>query len=332
MSTLRVATAGRSQVTDLGRYGYAHLGVQSNGAADQRSARTANVLVGNAPDAPVIEITTLIAAEFVTDERMLVAATGAVGRLLLDGAEQPACTPIVTWPGARIRLEPGTAGIRAYLGVHGSIVAETQLGSVASDRLIGCVNELHDGDDLPVRDGRVRAPLHLPLFRSGLRPLRLGNDWTLDVLPGPDADDFPRFAESAASEEFHVGAQSDHIGVRLDGATFPRTSTHEVLSRGVPLGAIEVPPSGSLIALLRGRPLTAGYPIPAVVARSSHHLLGQLRPGDSVRLRAVGVRDSLDGQLAFERELRALAERCASMFEASAVFPSCSASHAAPAA
>ena len=44
-------------VQDLGRNGYAHLGISSSGAADTFSLRIANLLVGNPEDAAGIEVT-----------------------------------------------------------------------------------------------------------------------------------------------------------------------------------------------------------------------------------------------------------------------------------
>src|SRR6185436_18850197 len=44
-------------VQDLGRPGYAHLGIGRSGAADRASLRLANRLVGNPEDAAALEIT-----------------------------------------------------------------------------------------------------------------------------------------------------------------------------------------------------------------------------------------------------------------------------------
>ena len=58
---LTVVRAGaRTTVQDLGRPGYAHLGVPHSGAADPVSLRLANRLVGNPEDAAGLE-TTLVA-------------------------------------------------------------------------------------------------------------------------------------------------------------------------------------------------------------------------------------------------------------------------------
>ena len=74
---------------------------------------------------------------------------------------------------------------------------------------------------------------------------------------------------------------------------FPSASlTSEVLSRGVPVGAIEVPSREELLVLHRGRGVTAGYPVLAVVTSRSLDLLAQARPGHTVTFRKTTVAEA----------------------------------------
>jgi biotin-dependent carboxylase-like uncharacterized protein len=322
---LEVVEGGFAAVTDLGRHGQAQLGVQVNGAADRYSARQANILAGNDEAAPLIEATTIAPFAFRTPVPQLIAVTGAVGAVTIDGHPMPGNTPVITWAGALVRIPPGSRGLRAYVGVHGRLAGDEFLGSVAVDSLLGRGRRLAPGDVVEVADSAVRVPRHLPFFRLTAGETPLSNEWVLDVVPGPEAAEFPAFSERLPAVSFRVGERSDHAGVRLEGQQFARSTTAEILSRGVPLGAIEAPPSGGLIALLRGRPLNAGYPIPAVVARSSHQSLAQLRPGDTVRLRHVSAAASIAVARADEARLAELRGRCSAMFDACAIFAESSA-------
>ena len=68
--TIRVAKPGFfTTVQDLGRYGYAHLGISPAGAADALSFRIANLLVGNDENAPALEMTLLGATSGIRRER-----------------------------------------------------------------------------------------------------------------------------------------------------------------------------------------------------------------------------------------------------------------------
>lgn len=319
--TLKITEPGVSHVTDLGRYGYAHIGIQTHGAVDQVSARVANILVGNPDAAPVIEAMSIMAMEFETSTTSLVAVTGMAGDVTIDGLSVPLCQPFLTWPGARVRIWPGTVGVRAYVAVHGQIQATAFLGSVARDALTGSGRELARGDLIGVAGSDVTHVPTLPLFRLECPIAAYGHDWRLDILPGLELDEFPDFRPRIESMPLTVGTNSDHIGVRLEGQAFTRSVDKEIVSRGVPLGALEIPPVGGLIVLLRGRPMTAGYPVPAVVARSSHHLLGQLRPGDTVRLRWSSVQESVHSLMRLERKLDDLRRRASSMLDAVGLFP-----------
>jgi allophanate hydrolase subunit 2 len=55
----------------------------------------------------------------------------------------------------------------------------------------------------------------------------------------------------------------------------------------MPLGALQVPPSGQPILFLADHPVTGGYPVIAVVAEDGIGQAAQLRPGDRVRFRLV---------------------------------------------
>ena len=57
---LRIINPGlMTTVQDLGRYGYAHLGVTPAGAADALALRVANLLLGNQENTAALEMTLL---------------------------------------------------------------------------------------------------------------------------------------------------------------------------------------------------------------------------------------------------------------------------------
>ncbi|NEB98969.1 allophanate hydrolase subunit 2 family protein, partial [Streptomyces anulatus] len=84
-SRLYVVRAGAlTTVQDAGRPGWAHLGVGRAGALDAPAARLANRLVGNPPDAAVLETTLTGCA--VRPDRPVVAVVGGAGcRVTVDG-------------------------------------------------------------------------------------------------------------------------------------------------------------------------------------------------------------------------------------------------------
>ncbi|WP_369865404.1 biotin-dependent carboxyltransferase family protein [Brevibacterium linens] len=318
---IEVHSAGISHITDLGRFGHTHVGVQTNGAADRTSARLANILVGNDDSFPVIESLAFFPLRLRTSTSLLISVTGAAKEVYIDGVLLPTEVPIRAWPGAVITVPPAPRGLHSYLGIHGRMGADEFLGSVAFDPLIQRGSRLFDGMDIPMTGHGIDYRLPFPYYPLNFhRPPLLGQI-TLGVLPGPEYDEFPDSTSRLDDLTFTVGSQSDHVGLRLDGASFIRTTDTEILSRGVPVGAVEAPPNGSLIVLLRGRPLTAGYPVPFVVGRGWHDLLGQLRPGDAVTLQlstAARSASLAQAELDLIERVRTL---CRNAFHATGVFP-----------
>ncbi|MEO6258912.1 MAG: hypothetical protein ABIP63_01135, partial [Thermoanaerobaculia bacterium] len=101
---------------------------------------------------------------------------------------------------------------------------------------------------------------------------------TLRVLPGPhQAPPLPR--------EWEVSSQLNRIGIRLTPLTFsPVTLPTDLPSCGVQFGTLQWHPDGSLMAMGPDHPITGGYLQPATVVSGDLWKLGQLAPGDRVRL------------------------------------------------
>jgi antagonist of KipI len=77
------------------------------------------------------------------------------------------------------------------------------------------------------------------------------------------------------------------MGLRLEGAAVTQNSEREMISEGVSLGAVQVPPGGSPIILFVEQQTTGGYPKFANVISADLHRVGQLRPRDEIRFEQV---------------------------------------------
>jgi antagonist of KipI len=77
------------------------------------------------------------------------------------------------------------------------------------------------------------------------------------------------------------------MGLRLEGAPVATASGREMISEGVPLGAVQVPASGQPIILFVEQQTTGGYPKIANVISADIHSVGQLRPRDEIRFERV---------------------------------------------
>ena len=314
--SLVILQPGNSVVTDLGRFRGPRFGLPVNGALDQFSARAANILAGNDDAAPLLEITALDFRMKATTD-ILIAVTGAPLRLTVGGRECQQWEPVSVRAGETVALRQITGGLRAYLAVHGSVEAPVLLGSCAPDTVVGFGLRLTEGTEL--KTSRSVAPIRqpyfdLPLFRLGLTRPEFSSQAVVEVTDGPDVDEFGDTADLRYTTEYTVSARSNHIGLRLGGDLPERQSSAEVLSRGVPVGAIEVPSRDELLVLHRGRGVTAGYPVLAVVTTRSLDVLAQARPGHTITFRKTTVPDATAKHRAALRELENLRSTVSTVF------------------
>jgi biotin-dependent carboxylase-like uncharacterized protein len=270
-------------VQDDGRAGWASIGVPRSGAADRASAALANRLVGNQPSAAVLEATA--GGLRVRAERtMLVAVTGAPAPLTVDGRGAPLNAPLTLHPGAVLSLGQPAVGLRSYLAVRGGLDVPAVLGSRSTDTLSGLgPDPIRAGDVLPVGTLAADEPIvDVAAVRPpGVRPV-------LRLLPGPRRDWLAPSAWAAlTSVEWTVTADSDRVGLRLAGSSLARARGDELPSEGLVPGAIQVPPDGAPVLFLADHPVTGGYPVLGVVVTADLPAAAQLRPGDTVRMRAA---------------------------------------------
>lgn len=315
---LEIHRAGISAVQDLGRFGRSRFGLPVNGALDQYSARAANVLVGNPDGAPLVEIAMLdFSCTPSTD--VLLAVTGAPAVLTVGGVLRPQWEPTAVRAGEMVTISDIRRGSRVYLALHGSVEAPSLLGSCAPDTILGFGRCLRDDDRLAIGSGLepVDHPvLRHPVFRLGAEVPAFPDVWTVDVTDGPDMAEFGESADRLFESEYTVSPRSNHIGLRMLGELPRRVASGEVLSRGVPVGAVEVPAGDELLVLHRGRGVTAGYPVLAVVTATGLSELGQVRPGQRVRFRRRTVEEAVSAHRAQRDALRALRKRVLTVFDA----------------
>jgi antagonist of KipI len=268
-------------VQDVGRPGYAHLGISASGAADALSLRAGNLLVGNPEGAAALEMT-LSGGTFEFESGVAVALTGADFE-----AGIPMWQTVEIKPGEMVRCGLARTGARCYLCLAGGIDVPPVLGSSSTHlitRLGGLEGRaLKRGDVLRVRSGSYRRRRRG--ISSGPPPYP-----ALRITRGPQSKWFDFNALLHA--QWQVREDSDRMGLRLRGPAMARHAGH-MLTEGVPLGALQIPPDGQPIILFVEHQTTGGYPKVANVISSDFHALGQLRPRDLLSLEHVSIDTAL---------------------------------------
>jgi len=115
-------------VQDLGRPGYYHIGIPLSGGMDRHALAAANLLVGNAEGAAVLEAVFMGPELEFTDDAM-VAVTGAELPPKLDGVPQETWSSFKVKRGQKLAFDFLKKGARAYIAVAGGIDVPVVLGS-----------------------------------------------------------------------------------------------------------------------------------------------------------------------------------------------------------
>jgi antagonist of KipI len=293
--SIRVQDPGLlTTVQDLGRYGYSHIGISSGGAADSLAMRIANLIVGNAENAPTIEMT-LAGATFEFDEASVIALAGGECDCRIEGETGPMW--LATRVPARGVLACGAmkTGARLYLATQGGLDVQPVMGSASTNMAghFGGVEGrgLRKGDLLGVRKGRPnsRVPTLKPGAVEGLYsrgPLR--------VTRGAQHEWFgPEAFGKLFSCPYTVSEQSNRSGLRLKGDSISPRVRSQLLTEGVSLGAIQVPQDEQPIILFVDQQTTGGYPKIANVISADLYRVGQLRPREQVRFIEVAIPEAI---------------------------------------
>lgn len=265
--TVRGLPAGPAFVQDLGRQGYLAHAIPVGGALVPELLVAANRAVGNAPDAPCLELYGGLEASVYSLAPLEVS---------LDGAPVPQRRESATT--AWISIARPKRHRAQYVALAGGLDVEPVLGgrgalagtSLGEPLRVNAVLRLAPSAGTPQSP---RAEAHDDLVT---RPIR--------VIEGPDLHTHfaPGAFELLLRSRWSVDARSDRAGFRLAGPALARTRAAEHPQPMVP-GAIEVARDGAPVVLGPDGPTTGGYPLIGVVARSDLGALFARRPGAAVR-------------------------------------------------
>ena len=278
MSLLVVEPGYLTLVQDAGRPGLGAQGVGASGAFDRAAMRQVHALLGDPPEAAVLEVLAgglRLQAE--ADHRL--AVTGGIGPVHIDGERVEHGRAFVVHEGQDLAVGPIQLGLRAYVGVAGGVQVDPVLGSRSADTMSGLgPAKLTAGDVL-----EVGTPAHAAQVED-VPALLTSGATTVAAVPGPRDDWFTDDAvRTFFSTAWTVSPRSDRIGVRLEGPALEREVTDELPSEPCVRGSVQVVSAGLPVVLGPDHPVTGGYPVLAVVADDHVDRLAQVRPGEIVR-------------------------------------------------
>jgi biotin-dependent carboxylase-like uncharacterized protein len=306
-----------STVQDLGRHGYMDSGFSPSGALDAFSSRLANFLAGNPPAEAVLEMT-LCGASMVFDSPAVIALTGADMTPLLNGFSIAMNRAFAVKPGDILNTEFARKGVRCYLAVAGGFDIEKILGSRSTNLKAGLGGfkgrKLQSKDAIPFRRKITSLPdlerrvFHHALYLrnpEGVRAVYTPADpLVLHVVEGKQAAYFtPRGITTFYNSVYTVQADSDRMGVRLDGSVVESIKGSDIVSDGIAPGAVQIPGSGKPIILLNDRQTTGGYAKIAAVITGDLWRLAQAPGASAIRFERIPFRKAEKLYIKAEKEI-----------------------------
>ena len=317
MNVVRVLRSGlATTVQDLGRPHLGHWGIVHGGAMDRVAHELANRLVGNSIAAATLEMT-LYGDELEFSSDCVMAVTGADLRPMVTGPRDepvlvPQHRPVLLRAGTHVRFQTTVRGCRCYVAVAGGFELPIVMGSRSTYLRAGigghCGRILRAGDELSIgaADPKSIVFRHLCRIRTdedfrfvaprwNVKPIDLPavGPVRLQVIRGAH---FSRLTERSQEEiwttAFLVSARSDRMGYRLSGGCLQSDVQDELISEGVTIGTLQLPPDGNPILLMADAAPTGGYPrmIHVIAADMSH--AAQLRPGQSVQFQETSLKQA----------------------------------------
>ena len=306
-----ISPGALTSIQDEGRFGHQRIGMSPAGAMDLHSLRLANILVDNDMGEAALELS-FLGGKFQFTKDNVFALTGADMGAMLDGVKVPVGQAVVAKAGSVLQMGQAKDGCRTYLAVAGGFDVPVLHGSKSTllRSNLGGFNgrKLAAGDEIPFAAPKKTIP-NLPIRVLPQQP-PVGRDVTVRVVLGPQEDRFTKAGmETFLSSAYQVDNKSDRMGYRLTGPKVEHTTDANIISDGIPFGAVQIPGSGEPMIMMSEHQGSGGYTKIANVISVDIPLVAQCPPGGTIRFKAVSVDEAQDlylAQKAYYDSLKAL--------------------------
>jgi len=313
-----------SLLQDSGRFGKHNIGLTNGGPLDKLSFDWANRLLGNEPNACVIEVSIggLVLQSNIDTQ---IAITGGNAEITINNATVPSWQTHLIKAGDKISFGFAKTASRHYLAVKNGFQLEAMFGScstVVREKLGGL-----DGSALQAGDSLACFPIDPTVLnqyrvKQSDRPTYVDNTDSyadqasashkvieLRVVLGYQHESFNHLDKTRFfTNEFTISDKCDRMGFRLTGPEI-KSSISEMLSEGICYGAIQIPADGQPIILLNDRQTIGGYPKIGSVLSLDIPKLTQRLPGTKLTFRAIDIDEAqCELHLAYYRYKHAIVE------------------------
>lgn len=294
MGVLFLKSGLMTTVQDFGRTGFQKDGFSVSGAMDKRSVKIANMLVENPESEAVLEFM-LVGPTIQFTSDTIIAITGGDFDPHINGEPAPMYTAIYANKGDVLELKFAKTGIWGYMSFSSRLDVPVVMGSRSTNIKCG-IGGFH-GRKIRKDDQiwfRAKKRYISSFLSRTVRPDDFSSPVkTIRVIQGPQDEYFTKKGlNTFYGEEYEVTAESDRMGFRLAGPVIEHRFGPDIISDGIPLGAIQVPSHGRPIIMMADRQTTGGYAKIGTVASVDIPDLVQSKEGTRIRFRKVSVEEA----------------------------------------
>ena len=265
-----------STIQDQGRFGFREYGVPLSGPMDTYSSRMANLILGNSPDAALMEITQMGPTLRFSAASQIVVCGALLSPSLNDQPIQNNRIYEIA-PEDQLSFGKRIIGCRAYLALKHGFKSEEILGSRSWYTGITSFAALEKGMRVSYSEVSGTKDEHFSA-------VKFRNQFTsaeVEVYPGPEFDllsqEQQNFVENSS---FAIGRNNNRMGIQLQDEL--KNDLDPILTGPVLPGTVQLTPSGKLIILMRDGQTTGGYPRVLQGTNKGMDILAQKVMGDSI--------------------------------------------------
>jgi len=264
-------------IQDDGRFGYRNIGVPSSGYMDRESAQTANLIIDNPINNPVIEAT-LIGPTIKFEKSTFICITGSDFNPMLNESRISLYTPVKVNKGDILKINNSSIGSRCYISIKGGIKVDKVLGSKSYYPQISDSSIIEKGDEFKFETNNSE-----PNYKLINQKFELNKN--LKVFKGPEFNSLNKGSiNKIIDQEFSIGI-NNRMAYNLKEKI--QAGTSSIISSPVIPGTVQLTPSGQMIILHRDCQTTGGYPRILQLDEKSLNNLAQLRIGDKIKFEIV---------------------------------------------
>ncbi|PHS40682.1 MAG: urea amidolyase [Sulfurovum sp.] len=285
-------------IQDLGRQGYTHLGITPSGAMDEYAHRWSQKLLADV-DGNALEILlgglTLQATALTT-----IAVCGADLDFCINGISKPIWQTYNIKEDDILSFKERKSGMRAYLAVKGGFSVQKYENSFSTTLKEHKGKQVKTGDTLPyhaIQSSEVKrvSDKYIPNYPTHM---------TLRIVLGYQHKNFSTSEKKKFfSSKYTLTPKMNRMGYTLQGEDIipnhDSSSSDGIISEGISFGAVQIPPDGQPIILLKERQTIGGYPKMGSVLPSDCFKLSQLPIGATVKFEHISLEDAQEEMKAF---------------------------------